>query len=155
MKVLYKLAFVSSLSSVLFSAAAMDAKSGPAETFLSASELAAKVKGTTSPVAYEIPNGTGTQVLMIRRDKTGDVEVHTALNDTIVIESGTGKFRVGGTVTGNHETSPTEWRGGEMAGGREYSLSPGDLLLIPAGVPHQAIVTSGALTYVTVKTPKG
>jgi mannose-6-phosphate isomerase-like protein (cupin superfamily) len=153
MRVVYRLAFVSVLGSVLVGAAAMDSKLASGETFVTASELAAKVKGTTSDLAYQVPNSTGTQVLMIRRDKTGDAEVHTTLNDTIIVERGTGKFRVGGTISGNHEIRPTEWRGGEMTGWREYSLSPGDLLVIPAGVPHQAIVTSGTLLYLAIKTP--
>ncbi len=154
MRVVNRLAFVSVLGSVLVGASAMDSGPGSAETFVSAGELVAKVKGTTSDIAYQVPNSTGTQVLMIRRDKTGDAEVHTTLNDTIIIERGTGKFRVGGTISGNREVRPTEWRGGEMTGWREYSVSPGDLLVIPAGVPHQAIVTSGTLLYLAIKTPR-
>jgi hypothetical protein len=55
---------------------------------------------------------------MIRRDKTGDAEVHTEMIDTIVIEHGTGQFRVGGTIKGNHETlkaslaAPSPWEEG-------------------------------------------
>lgn len=148
----YQFAFVAILGAGLAAASAMGPKPGSKETFVSAAELAAKVQGATSPVAYEIPGVAGRQVLMIRRDKTGEAEVHTDMDDTIVVESGTGKFRVGGTITGNHQTAPTEWRGGNIAGWREYTVSVGDLLLIPAGVPHQAVVTSGPFTYLAVKT---
>jgi len=131
----------------------MGASASHEGTFVSAAELAAKVQSVSHGVAYEIPNMTGRQVLMIRRDETGDAEVHTELDDTIVIEGGTGKFHVGGTITGNHRIGPTEWRGGTMSGGREYTVSAGDLLLIPAGVPHQAVVTSGPFSYLAIKTP--
>lgn len=148
----YQFAFVSIVSSALAGASGVGAKEVSAETFVSAGDLAAKVSATGA-ITGEIPNTTGYQVLMVRRDKTGDAEVHMKLNDTIIIESGTGKFRVGGTITGNHEIQPAEWRGGTMTGSREYPVSPGDLLIIPAGVPHQAIVTSGTLMYLAVKTP--
>lgn len=160
MRVVYEVGSVALLSAVLVGASAMGlvgasamgAAPGHEETFVSAGELAAKVQSASHQVAYEIPNVPGRQVLMIRRDETGDAEVHTELDDTIVIERGTARFRVGGTITGNHQIGPTEWRGGTMTGWREYTVSAGDLLLIPAGVPHQAIVTSGTLSYLTIKT---
>ena len=152
MRVIYKVGSVAMVSAVLLGASAMGAAASHGETFVSAAELAAKVQSASHLVAYEIPSVTGRQVLMIRRDETGDAEVHTELDDTIVIERGTARFRVGGTITGNHQIGPTEWRGGTMTGWREYTVSAGDLLLIPAGVPHQAIVTSGTVSYLTIKT---
>jgi mannose-6-phosphate isomerase-like protein (cupin superfamily) len=152
MKTIHQFAFVSALGAALAGASALGAKAGSTETFVSAAELAAKVQGSTGQAAYYIPGVAGRQVLMIRRDKTGEAEVHTDMDDTIVIESGTGKFRIGGTITGSHQIAPTEWRGGNMTGWHEYSVSVGDLLLIPAGVPHQAVVTSGPFTYLAVKT---
>jgi mannose-6-phosphate isomerase-like protein (cupin superfamily) len=147
----YKFVFVSIVSSALVGASAKGSKDVAVETFVSAGDLAAKAAPGT--VVNEIPNTIGYQVLMVRRDQTGDAEVHMKMNDTIIIERGTGKFRVGGTITGNHEIQPTEWRGGVMTGSREYTVSVGDLLVIPAGVPHQAIVTSGTLMYLAIKTP--
>ena len=50
---------------------------------------------------------------------------------------------------------PTEWRGGEIDGGKDYSLSAGDVLFIPAGIPHRVLVAPKAsVTYLAVKTPK-
>ena len=153
MRAVYKVGSVALMSAVLAGASATGATASHEETLVSAAELAAKVQGASREAAYEIPSVTGRQVLMVRRDGTGDAEVHTQLDDTIVIERGTAKFRVGGTITGNHQTAPTEWRGGTMTGWREYTVAAGDLLLIPAGVPHQAIVTSGTVLYLTIKTP--
>ena len=78
-----------------------------------------------------------------------------AFNDIYVVESGHAKITVGGQVTGNRETLPTEWLGGEISGGTDYSLAPGDVLFIPAGAPHKVLVSpKGSITYVLVKTPK-
>jgi mannose-6-phosphate isomerase-like protein (cupin superfamily) len=117
---------------------------------MSAKELAAKVVNGDS---YQIPSGEGYKVLMVQRKATGDAEVHTDMNDTIIIQQGHGEFLVGGSITGNHQIAPTEWRGGEISGGHRYTVSVGDLLLIPAGIPHKALVTDGPFTYVAVKTP--
>ena len=153
MRVAHKVGSGVILSAVLAAASAIGASASHEETFASAAELASKVQSASHLVAYEIPSVTGRQVLMIRRDETGDAEVHTQLDDTIIVERGTARFRVGGAITGNHQTAPAEWRGGTMTGWREYTVSAGDLLLIPAGVPHQAIVTSGTFLYLTIKTP--
>src|SRR3569832_873540 len=120
------------------------------ETYMSAKEIAAKVVNGDS---YQIPSSVGYMVLMVERKATGDAEVHTDMNDTIIIQRGHGEFLVGGSNTGNHQIAPTEWRSGEINGGHRYTVSAGDLLLIPAGIPHKAIVTDGPFTYVAIKTP--
>jgi len=122
-------------------------------TYLSAHELAAKVVHGSGP-PFEVPGTAGYKVLVVERTTTGDAEVHMEWNDVIVVEQGHAKFLVGGQIKGNHETSPGEWRGGEMTGAKEYSLTQGDLLLIPVGLPHKAIVTEGAFTYLAIKTRK-
>lgn len=120
------------------------------ETYMSAKDLAARLVNGDS---YQIPSSEGYKVLMVERKATGDAEVHTDMNDTIIIQQGHGEFLVGGSITGNHQIAPTEWRGGEINGGHRYTVSVGDLLLIPAGIPHKAFVTDGPFTYVAVKTP--
>jgi mannose-6-phosphate isomerase-like protein (cupin superfamily) len=105
--------------------------------------------------ANQFLHGPGSTVYIIRRDKTGETEVHMAFNDIYVVKSGHAKITVGGQVTGNRETLPTEWLGGDISGGTDYSLAPGDVLFIPAGVPHKTSVSpKDAITYVLVKTPK-
>lgn len=153
MRAVFKVGSVAIVSAVLITASAIGAPASHEEIFVSAGELASKVQSPSHEVAFEIPGVTGRQVLMIRRDETGDAEVHTQLDDTLMIERGTAKFRVGGTITGNHQIGPNEWRGGTITGWREYTVSAGDLLLIPAGVPHQAVVTSGTVLYLAIKTP--
>ena len=128
----------------------------PKIQFFSAAQLnALVVHPVKGMAANQFLNGPGSNVYIIRRDKTGETEVHMAFNDIYVVESGHAKITVGGQVTGNRETSPTEWLGGEISGGTDYSLAPGDVLFIPAGAPHKVLVSpKGSITYVLVKTPK-
>jgi mannose-6-phosphate isomerase-like protein (cupin superfamily) len=106
-------------------------------------------------VSSQFLNSPGGHVYLIRRDKTGITEVHMAFNDLIIVRSGHAKITVGGQVSGNTEEQPTEWRGGEIIGGKDYPLSPGDVLFIPAGIPHRVLVAPKAsVTYLAVKTAK-
>jgi mannose-6-phosphate isomerase-like protein (cupin superfamily) len=127
----------------------------PTVQYVPAAQLEAKVGHTVDgAVNAEIPSGPGSTILIIRRDKDGEVEVHKMMNDIIMIKKGHAKILVGGEVRGNHETKPTEWRGGEISGATSYDLAPGDLLFIPAGIPHKVLVAPKAtITYVTVKIP--
>ena len=127
----------------------------PTVQYVSASQLEAKVAHTVNGMVNdEIPSGPGSTILIIRREKDGEVEVHKIMNDIIMIKKGQAKILVGGEVSGNHETKPTEWRGGEITGATSYNLAQGDLLFIPAGIPHKVLVAPKAtVTYVTIKIP--
>jgi mannose-6-phosphate isomerase-like protein (cupin superfamily) len=127
----------------------------PTVQYVPAPQLEAKVAHTVNgAVNSEIPSGPGSTILIIRRDKDGEAEVHKNMNDIIMIKKGHAKILVGGEVSGNHEIKPTEWRGGEISGGTAYTLAPGDLLFIPAGIPHKVLVAPKAtITYLTVKIP--
>jgi mannose-6-phosphate isomerase-like protein (cupin superfamily) len=82
------------------------------------------------------------------------VEVHAGLDDVMMVESGSATLLVGGTVTGARQTAPGEQRGGSIDGGATQPLAPGDVMVIPTGVPHQVVVPQGgSVTYVVVKIP--
>jgi len=129
---------------------------GPKIEYFTAAQLKARVAHPVDGMAFnQFLQGANSTVYIIRRDKTGETEIHMAFNDIYFVESGHAKIRVGGRVTGNRETERTEWRGGEISGGTDYPLAPGDVLFIPAGIPHQVLVSPKAsITYATVKTPK-
>ena len=121
--------------------------------YVSAKDLASKVAKTTNgSVNYAIPTGPGAQVLIVRRDGPGEVEVHAKLADEFVVQGGTATVLVGGRAEGGRETAPNERRGGEIVGGTRYPVAPGDVLWIPAGQPHQVIVPAGgSFTYIVAK----
>lgn len=111
---------------------------------LSAAQLRASVARVQQGLAtYPLPTGAA-RVLMVRRERSGEVELHMAQNDVFVAHDGHATVVIGGKVSGNHEVSPGEWRGGTLSGGRSYSMNPGDVLWIPAGLPHQVLLPAGA-----------
>ena len=58
----------------------------------------------------------------------------------------------GGTVVDGKTTAPGQTRGSGIKGGTEVKLGPGDVLHIPAKVPHQMKLAPGAkVTYFVAK----
>lgn len=95
------------------------------------------------------------QYLQIRRDKSGVPEVHERWTDVTMVQAGRGTLLSGGRVSGSHLESQGEHRGGTIAGGTSRPVGAGDLMIIPAGVPHQYMIAAGdSLRYVTVKVRK-
>jgi|TARA_B110000438_G_scaffold182335_1_gene174258 mannose-6-phosphate isomerase-like protein (cupin superfamily) len=85
----------------------------------------------------------------IRRDRDGAPEQHDNIEDYVYVQSGQGVILVGGQMLGR-----TGDLGTEIIGGSRYSVGAGDVLRIPAGVPHAYLPESGEhLTYVLVRVP--
>jgi len=57
----------------------------------------------------------------------------------------------GGTVVDPKVTEPGQVRGAIIQGGESRRISKGDVLVIPAGVPHWFKDVEGPLTYFVVK----
>jgi mannose-6-phosphate isomerase-like protein (cupin superfamily) len=140
-------------AAVLGLSGAAAAQPGGEGVYVPAAQLQAKVARAPDGLAtFSVPTGPGATVLMVRRTKDGEVELHTRMNDEFVAHGGHATIRVGGRVDGNHEAGPGEWRGGAITGGRTYEMSPGDVLWIPAGAPHQVLLPKGgAFDYLAFK----
>jgi mannose-6-phosphate isomerase-like protein (cupin superfamily) len=92
--------------------------------------------------------------LIVRRAASGEVERHASMSDIMVARKGRVSILLGGTIEGGREASPGEWRGGRIVGGTMRRLSAGDMLWIPAGIPHQMFVPTGrSFTYIAIKVP--
>jgi mannose-6-phosphate isomerase-like protein (cupin superfamily) len=101
-----------------------------------------------------VPSGSNVTVLLAHRKADGEVEVHKALSDEIIVRSGHATIRIGGTVTGQRQTGPGEFRGGTMTGGQTFDLDPGDAVYVPVGQPHQVLVPKGGdIVYFAAKYP--
>jgi quercetin dioxygenase-like cupin family protein len=79
------------------------------------------------------------------------VEVHTQEADLFYVIDGTATQVLGGTVTGGKETGPGQIRGATIEGGKTYHLSKGDVMWVPAGVPHWFPDIPQPLSYLLVK----
>jgi hypothetical protein len=91
---------------------------------------------------------------MLYRDADGNPEEHTTIVDIVHVQSGEGVLVLGGTMTGRRGTTPGEYVGTGLEGGEQHALGAGDIVHIPAGIPHRFLVPAGRhLTYVLVKIP--
>jgi mannose-6-phosphate isomerase-like protein (cupin superfamily) len=89
------------------------------------------------------------------REVSGKVEVHQVKADVIVIQSGSATLVTGGDVIDPTPTGPNEIQGSSMKNGVAHQVGPGDIIEIPAGVPHQFILAPGTqITYLVVKVIK-
>jgi mannose-6-phosphate isomerase-like protein (cupin superfamily) len=86
------------------------------------------------------------------RDKSGQGEVHQNQTDIMVIQSGEATITVGGELVDGQTVRPGELLGTSIKGGVTKTITPGDVLHIPAGTPHQMLLEPGKqITYFVVK----
>jgi mannose-6-phosphate isomerase-like protein (cupin superfamily) len=89
---------------------------------------------------------------MTLRNQSGGVEVHEHMADIFVIESGEATLATGGKVIDPKTTTPGEIRGTSLEGATEHRVAAGDVLTIPAGMPHQMRVAPGTqVVYMAIK----
>ena len=89
-------------------------------------------------------------LLAIRRDADGEAEVHDTQVDVIFVKSGEGTLILGGTVVEPRTTGPGEIRGKSIKGGVSKKIAAGDVIHVPAKIPHQMLVPK-SLTFEVVK----
>jgi mannose-6-phosphate isomerase-like protein (cupin superfamily) len=85
--------------------------------------------------------------MISRRDSSGVPERHEGFADIFVVQRGHARLLYGGTADGERASSPGEWRGGTIRNGTEAELKPGDVVVIPAGIPHQLLLPTGERFY--------
>jgi glc operon protein GlcG len=86
-----------------------------------------------------------------RREGPGEVEYHEHVVDVMRVVEGTAKVVTGGEMVGAREVGPGELRASKVEGGTEHELREGDVLAIPAAVPHQFKEVSDPFLYLVVK----
>ncbi|HWC17049.1 MAG TPA: cupin domain-containing protein [Terriglobales bacterium] len=94
------------------------------------------------------------RVMTAHRTESGNVEVHRSYTDVFYIVQGSTNIVIGGKVIGQKDTNPDEPRGDSIEGGETRKLSAGDVMVIPAGVPHWMKDVEGTLLYFVVKVKK-
>jgi glc operon protein GlcG len=93
----------------------------------------------------------GYKVHASRREGPGSVEIHERDTDIIYVLSGSAVLVTGGKIVDGKLAAPDEIRGASIEGGEARQLSPGDVLVVPKGVPHWFREVRGPLTYYVVK----
>ena len=104
---------------------------------------------------FQLTQFEGLSNMIGRRDTSGIHERHEAFTDIFVVQRGRARLLHGGTVEGERATSQGEWRGGTIRNGSESELRPGDIVVIPAGIPHQLLLGPGdSFVYFVFKVAK-
>src|SRR5712691_7364900 len=85
------------------------------------------------------------------RDADGVAEIHTLDTDLIYVLSGSATFITGGSVPDVKAIEPNELRGAAIVGGDSRRIVKGDVVVVPAGVPHMFTDVQGPLDYYVVK----
>jgi quercetin dioxygenase-like cupin family protein len=88
------------------------------------------------------------------RDKAGQVEVHDKETDVIYVVEGEATFLTGGTMIGGKSTKAGQSLGTDINGGDTHHLSKGDVIVVPAGVPHWFKEVPHSISYYVVKVLK-
>lgn len=128
-------------------ALAADAPSSP-RYFKPAEVDAARARGETGSVLVEEPDF---KVMVSRRDKPGQSEVHASDTDIFVVIDGQATIVVGGRMIDPRETAPGEIRGSGIQGGTDYLLEKGVVLTVPRNTPHWVRETRPGFRYYVVK----
>ena len=88
------------------------------------------------------------------RDKAGQVEVHEKETDILYITDGDATFVTGGTMVGGKMSKAGQWLGTDITGGQTHHLVKGDVMMIPAGMPHWFKEVPKSVSYFVVKVLK-
>lgn len=85
------------------------------------------------------------------REAAGVVEVHELDTDIIYVLKGSATLVTGGTAVDVNTIAPHEIRGASIKDGETRRIAPGDVIIIPNGVPHWFKDIPGPLDYYVVK----
>jgi len=85
------------------------------------------------------------------RDKAGVVEIHEEDTDIVYVLKGSAQLITGGTPVGTKTIAPHEFRAPNVTGGETRKLVPGDVVIIPNGVPHWFKEVEAPFDYYVVK----
>jgi mannose-6-phosphate isomerase-like protein (cupin superfamily) len=117
-----------------------------------ARELNAKAQGSEGAASSKLNEYPNHFTMMALRRKDGGAEIHENYADFFFVVSGSAKLLTGGTVPDGKTVSPGEIRGKSVLNGVETTLNQGDIVHIPATLPHQLLLPeSESFLYFVIK----
>ena len=81
--------------------------------------------------------------MLAYRTSDGGAELHQQFADIFFVARGKAVLVTGGSIPNAVEEGPGELRGKAVKGGKRTALGAGDVVHIPAGLPHQILVPNG------------
>ena len=105
--------------------------------------------GSASDKLAEYPNHF---TMIALRKASGGAEIHENFADLFVVAEGRATLLTGGNLEGAKSSGPGEIHGTSLTGASEQALGKGDIVHIPAGVPHQILLPHGGMfAYFVIK----
>lgn len=93
----------------------------------------------------DLIGGAGMQLrVAVQHDEKkdgADAEVHDASDDVFYVLSGSAELTLGGSLENPREAAPGEWKSAKIVGGKTFTITKGDLIVVPRGTPHQRVNT--------------
>jgi len=112
-------------------------------------ELAGKGDGSASETLEKYPHH---YTMLAFRRSSGGGELHQYFADVFYVLDGHATVLTGGQLVDPKTTAPGEVRGKSVEGGKHQELRAGDVVHIPAGMPHQMLLNQGdSITYFVIK----
>jgi mannose-6-phosphate isomerase-like protein (cupin superfamily) len=122
--------------------------SGEVEVFSSAG-----IQGQLTQLAQQAKaNGSGGSTLgdygthaikLSERTASGGAEIHAHFDDVMLVMDGKADLITGGELIDARSGPNGETTGSGIRNGTSQHIGPGDLIHIPAGVPHQLVIAPG------------
>lgn len=88
---------------------------------------------------------------VIYKGAHGPWEVHQTCDDLYFVRLGTARAKLDGTLIGVKEDPPGEIRGTGVRGAREFTVAPGDMVVVPRNTAHFMDPGSTRLGYLLAK----
>jgi mannose-6-phosphate isomerase-like protein (cupin superfamily) len=117
-----------------------------------AQALNAKAQGPEGAASTKLDEYPNHFTMISLRHKNGRAEIHEQYADFFFVVQGQATLLTGGTMLDAKTMSAGEIRGTAVQGGTKTNLNQGDVVHIPATVPHQLLVVDGVtFVYFVIK----
>jgi mannose-6-phosphate isomerase-like protein (cupin superfamily) len=140
------------LASLTTAALLTGSDGAPPVTYIGHEKVDAALKGQTH--SGPLVKASDLLVMGAHRAEDGKVELHEKETDVFYIVDGEATFVTGGKMVGGKGTSPGQWLGTDIVGGQVHHLTKGDVIVIPAGIPHWFKEVPHSISYFVVKVLK-
>ncbi len=103
----------------------------------------------------ELIGGEGMELRVAVQHEAGKAaaaaEIHDASDDVYYVLEGTATLTLGGKLESPKEVEPGEWRGPRIAGGQNFDVKKGDLIVVPRGTPHMRSTVGKDFAMILIK----
>jgi mannose-6-phosphate isomerase-like protein (cupin superfamily) len=102
----------------------------------------ARPTGSAGPVVASYGN---LGLMLSVRTASGMGELHQHFDDLMIVKAGTATLVTGGSLVSPKTISEGEIRGTSVQNGTSKTIGVGDVVIVPAGVPHQLLIPPGTV----------